>query len=182
MSGVNVNVGVRYENGKQTVVPIDLFGSGGSSIAATNLNNDYWLPAVTLTWEVAPDMQVRMNASNTIARPQFRELIAQIYQDPESNRLFRGNPSLSDSELWNAELRYEWYFAKDQRLTAAGFYKSIENPIEAYTSISAPTLRSTPAIANAPKARSTASSSRCRNISRSTHVGRCISGPAVVSC
>lgn len=151
VSGMNVNVGVRYEDGKQTVVPIDLFGTGGSAIAQTNLKNDYWLPAVTLTWEVAPDMQVRMNASNTIARPQFRELIAQIYQDPESNRQFRGNPSLTDSELWNAELRYEWYFAKDQRLTAAGFFKKIENPIEAYTSLSTDSVANT-SFANAPKA------------------------------
>ncbi|MGQ2932883.1 MAG: TonB-dependent receptor domain-containing protein [Sphingopyxis sp.] len=151
VSGMNVNVGVRYEDGKQTVVPIDLFGTGGSAIAATNIKNDYWLPAVTLTWEVAPDMQLRLNAANTIARPQFRELIAQIYQDPESNRQFRGNPSLADSELWNSELRYEWYFAKDQRFTAAGFFKKIENPIEAYTSLSTDSIANT-SFANAPKA------------------------------
>ncbi len=151
VSGMNVNVGVRYEDGKQTVVPIDLFGTGGSAIVQTNLKNDYWLPAVTLTWEVAPDMQLRLNASNTIARPQFRELIAQIYQDPESNRQFRGNPSLTDSELWNAELRYEWYFAKDQRFTVAGFFKKIENPIEAYTSLSTDSVANT-SFANAPKA------------------------------
>ncbi|ALJ14685.1 TonB-dependent receptor domain-containing protein [Sphingopyxis macrogoltabida] len=148
--GVNVNAGVRYEEAKQTVVPIDLFGTGSSAIVATNLNNDYWLPAVTLTWEVAPDMQLRVNGSKTIARPQFRELVAQVYQDPESNRLFRGNPSLTDSELWNAEARYEWYFAKDQRLTVAGFYKSIDNPIETYTSISDSSVNSS--YANAPKA------------------------------
>src|SRR3546814_2731794 len=45
-------------------------------------------------------------------------------------------PSLTDSELWNAELRYEWYFERDQRFTVAGFYKSIDKPIEAYTSAS----------------------------------------------
>lgn len=148
--GVNVNAGVRYEEGKQTVVPIDLFNTGGSAIVSTNLDNDYWLPALTVTWEVAPDMQIRLNGSKTIARPQFRELIAQIYQDTDSNRLFRGNPSLTDSELWNAELRYEWYFGRDQRLTAAGFYKSIDNPIETYTSVSDSAVNSS--FANAPKA------------------------------
>ncbi|MBB6427293.1 TonB-dependent receptor domain-containing protein [Sphingopyxis sp. JAI128] len=150
VAGVNVNAGVRYEEAKQTVVPIDLFGTGSSAIVETNLDNDYWLPAVTLTWEVAPDMQLRVNGSKTIARPQFRELVAQVYQDPESNRLFRGNPSLTDSELWNAEARYEWYFDKDQRLTVAGFYKSIDNPIETYTSISDSSVNSS--YANAPKA------------------------------
>ncbi|SNT24915.1 TonB-dependent receptor domain-containing protein [Sphingopyxis indica] len=148
--GLNINAGVRYEDAKQTVAPVDLFGTGSSVFVPTNLNNDYWLPAVTLTWEVAPDMQIRANGSKTIARPQFRELVAQVYQDPESNRLYRGNPSLNDSELWNAELRYEWYFDRDQRFTAAAFYKSIDNPIEAYTSASDNLV--TTSYANAPKA------------------------------
>ena len=43
--------------------------------------------------------------------PQFRELAPQIYQDFESDREFTGNPFLIDSELINAEARYEWYFA-----------------------------------------------------------------------
>ncbi len=150
ISGVNLNAGVRYEEAKQNVSPVDLFNTGSTTIVATNLNNDYWLPAVTLTWEVAPDMQLRLNGSKTIARPQFRELVAQIYQDPESNRQFRGNPSLGDSELWNAELRYEWYFDRDQRFTAAGFFKSIDNPIEAYTSASDNVVNTS--YANAPKA------------------------------
>lgn len=150
IEGVNVNVGVRYEDATQTVLPIDLFGTGGNAIAATNLANDYWLPAVTLTWEMAEDMQLRVNGSRTIARPQFRELVAQVYQDPESNRLYRGNPSLSDSQLWNAEARYEWYFAREQRITAAAFYKQIDNPIEAYTSQSDSSVNTS--YANAPSA------------------------------
>lgn len=147
---VNINAGVRFESGRQRVNPIDLFNSGSDAIVQTNLNKEYWLPALTLTWEVAPDMQIRANGSKTIARPQFRELVAQVYSDPESNRLFRGNPSLVDSELWNAELRYEYYFGRDQRFTLAGFYKSIDNPIETYTSISDSAISTS--FANAPKA------------------------------
>ena len=84
-----------------------------------------------MTWRFLPDMQLRLHASKTIARPQFRELAPQIYQDFESDREFTGNPFLTDSELINAEARYEWYFARDQRFTLAGFYKRIDNPIEA---------------------------------------------------
>jgi outer membrane receptor protein involved in Fe transport len=84
-----------------------------------------------VTWRFMPDMQLRLHASKTIARPQFRELAAQIYQDFESDREFTGNPFLVDSELLNFEARYEWFFARDQRFTVAGFYKRIENPIEA---------------------------------------------------
>src|SRR3546814_3384108 len=65
----------------------------------------------------------------------FRSLIAQPYVDIESNRFYRGNPFLKDSELWNADVRGEWYMGRDERLTAAAFYKKIDNPIETYTTI-----------------------------------------------
>ena len=122
---LRATLGVRYEDGEQNVQPI------GSALAPTNLSNSYWLPAATVTWQFVPDMQVRLHASKTLARPQFRELAPQIYQDFESDREFTGNPFLQDSRLFNAEARYEWYFASGQRFSAAGFYKKIDNPIEA---------------------------------------------------
>ncbi|MBU1377248.1 MAG: TonB-dependent receptor [Alphaproteobacteria bacterium] len=131
---VKFDVGVRYETAEENVAPITVFNTPGASTAATNLDNDYWLPAATLTWEVRPDMQLRANLSKTLARPQFRELIFQFYFDPDTNRQYRGNPLMVDSELTNAEVRYEWYFATDQRLSAAGFYKRLKNPIESYVS------------------------------------------------
>ena len=123
--GLRVTLGVRYEDGRESVRPV------GGTLAATNLANTYWLPAATLTWSFARDMQLRLHASKTIARPQFRELAPQIYQDFESDREFTGNPFLTDSQLWNAETRWEYYFARDQRISVAGFYKRIDNPIEA---------------------------------------------------
>jgi len=128
------DVGVRYETAEENVAPIQVFTNPGASTAATNLDNDYWLPAATLTWAVRPDMQIRANLSKTLARPQFRELIFQFYFDPDTNRQYRGNPLMVDSELTNAELRYEWYFAPDQRLSAAAFYKRLKKPIESYVS------------------------------------------------
>ena len=132
--GFEVNIGARYEQGEQRVEPKQVFDTVTGSTAGTLLDNDYVLPALTLTWKFADDMQARFNASRTIARPQFRELMLQSYFDPESNRAYRGNPLLIDSEFTNAELRWEWYFARDQRLSAAAFWKEIDKPIEAFTS------------------------------------------------
>lgn len=131
---LNFDVGVRYETAEENVAPIQVFNTPGASTAATNLDNDYWLPAATVTWQVQPDMQIRANLSKTLARPQFRELIFQFYFDPDTNRQYRGNPLMVDSELTNAELRYESYFGADQRFSAAGFYKKLKNPIESYVS------------------------------------------------
>jgi outer membrane receptor protein involved in Fe transport len=129
LDGLTLNVGVRYEDATQTVTPNSLFGA--PALAATRLDNDYFLPAATLTWNFAEDMQLRLAASRTIARPQFRELAPQPYRDTESQRTFFGNQFLTDSELLNVEARYEWYFGRDQQLSIAGFYKDIDNPIEA---------------------------------------------------
>ncbi|PHY12979.1 TonB-dependent receptor, partial [Caulobacter sp. B11] len=142
------DAGVRYETAKQEVSPLQIFNTPGASLAATKLDENYVLPSATLTWHLNPEMQVRASASKTIARPQFRELIYQFYFDPESNRNYRGNPLLVDSELTNAEARYEWFFDREQRFTVSGFYKQIKNPIETYVSGD----DFTTSFANAPKA------------------------------
>jgi len=134
--GVTVDVGVRYEDAKQTVDPVEVFITPIDSGTSTSLNNDYFLPAVTLTYEISDGLQLRANASKTIARPQFRELIFQTYYDPETNRQYNGNPLLQDSELINAEMRAEYYFGRGNRASVAGFYKNIDKPIEAFSSFS----------------------------------------------
>ncbi|BCA61903.1 TonB-dependent receptor [Sphingomonas sp. HMP9] len=120
--GVRATIGVRYETADERVTPI--------GTTATRLKNDYFLPASTLTWNFAPDMQLRASASKTISRPQFRELAPQQFRDPESDRLFFGNPLLRDTKLYNLDARYEWFFARDQRFTLGAFYKRIDKPIE----------------------------------------------------
>jgi outer membrane receptor protein involved in Fe transport len=116
--------GVRYEDAVETVA------TSAVAAAPTRIAEDYWLPAATLTWNFADNMQLRLHGSKTIARPQFRELAPQIYQDFESDREFTGNPFLTDSKLTNAEARYEYYFRRGERFSLAGFYKKIDNPIE----------------------------------------------------
>ncbi len=147
---IMIDAGVRYETAKLRVAPIQVFTRPSSSTASTRQDNKYWLPSATITWQVQPDMQLRVNASKTLARPQFRELIFQYYFDPDSNRQYQGNPLLKDSTLFNTEARYEWYFAREQRLSVAGFYKRLENPIEPFNFILADRLVTS--FANAPKA------------------------------
>jgi TonB-dependent receptor len=132
-SAFDLSIGARYERAEQDVRPLQVFDTATNSGAATRLENDYVLPSATLTWRVADGMQLRFNASQTIARPQFRELMFQSYYDPESNRAYRGNPLLIDSEFVNAEGRFEWYLGSEERLSAAAFYKKIDRPIEAFT-------------------------------------------------
>ncbi len=133
VDALTIEAGVRYEDAKQSVaLDQSVFNTPIVGATATNLNNDYWLPGVTVTWLATDDLQVRLAGSKTIARPQFRELVEQVYFDPESNRTFRGNPFLVDSELLNAEARLEYYMGGQDKVSIAGFYKKIDNPIEAF--------------------------------------------------
>lgn len=126
---VRTTVGLRYEQGEQSVRPFDLFG-GVAPFPTTTIENEYWLPAATVTWNFAEDWQLRLGASRTIGRPQFREMAPQQYLDPDSDRLFFGNPYLTDTELTNLDARVEYYFGRDQFVTAGVFYKDLDNPVE----------------------------------------------------
>lgn len=146
---VRAAVGFRYEDGEQAVQPRNVFGEA-DTFASTVLEEQYWLPAATVTWNFYEDMQLRLGASKTIARPQFRELAQQAFQDVESDRLFIGNPFLVDSELTNFDARYEWFFDRGQYVTVGAFYKDIEKPIEAVVQEGGSALQQT--FLNAPKA------------------------------
>jgi outer membrane receptor protein involved in Fe transport len=148
---LRLNGGVRYEQGKQSVTLVDLFDQGRLDQTPA-IKEDYFFPAATLTWTMRPEMQLRLHASKTLARPQFRELAPQAYFDTESDRQFFGNPFLTDSMLTNAEARYEWYFGPQQRLSAAAFFKHIDKPIEALATFTGGASLLT-TFANAPSAR-----------------------------
>ncbi|MEO1043973.1 MAG: TonB-dependent receptor [Pseudomonadota bacterium] len=149
--GLRLEAGVRWEDGSQSVFPDDIFDLGGIPIIPTNINESDFLPGATLTWNFAEDMQLRFAASRTLARPQFRELANQQYLDFETDRTFFGNEFLQNSQLTNFEARYEWYTGRDERLTAAVFYKDIEDPIELIAFAQGDSARFT-TFANAPSA------------------------------
>jgi len=145
---LSFDLGVRWEYADQStkVVPVS---TQATSIPDTRIKKEYWLPALTLTYEIQPGMQVRLNASKTIARPQFRELLFQTFYDPDGNRTYTGNPFLTDSEIYNAEGRFEWYMGRDERLSVGAFFKRLDNPIETFLTGNNVLITS---FANAPKA------------------------------
>src|SRR5690606_10375703 len=127
---VRASVGGRSADATQAVHPYDIF-TGQRIESPAPLEEDYLLPAATVPWNFADNQQLRFGVSETIARPQFREMAPQQYNDPDNDRLFYGNPNLVDSKLRNFDLRYEWFFGAGEYLTAGLFHKEIERPIEA---------------------------------------------------
>ena len=149
MENVRGSIGLRYEDATQSVNPIDIF-TGTVLPGVAPLQNDYLLPAFSLTWNLADNQQLRLGASETIARPQFREMAPQQYNDPDNGRLFFGNPYLVDSKLRNFDIRYESFFDEGEYFTVGAFYKQIDRPIEALVSSSSAGI--VQSFINAPKA------------------------------
>src|SRR3546814_21054285 len=104
---VRASLGVRYEDVSQEVQPIDLFGEGQPLPTAAPLENDYFLPAFTLTWNFADNQQLRFAASQTIARPQFSELAPPQYLALDNDRPVLGNPFLVPSHLPTPTARHQ---------------------------------------------------------------------------
>ncbi|MBB4657627.1 TonB-dependent receptor domain-containing protein [Parvularcula dongshanensis] len=146
---VRASGGVRFEDGSQDVSTF-VTDEENSLQTFPAIEEDYFLPAVTVTWNPLDDFQLRGAYSKTITRPQFRELGPSIFIDPDTDVAFFGNPYLVNSEIDNFDLRAEYYFGTGQFVTVGLFYKDIQNPIEETITTQGNVFRTT--FVNAPSA------------------------------
>ncbi|GAA4317724.1 outer membrane beta-barrel protein [Flaviaesturariibacter amylovorans] len=119
--------GVRYENFDQLV------GSPRRSDPrhVHSVVGD-WLPGVNLTYKLDGRTNIRLSGSQTVIRPEFRELSNFAFYDFELGATVLGNPKLQRTKVTNADLRYELYPRAGELFTVGVFYKYFSNPIETY--------------------------------------------------
>jgi TonB-dependent receptor len=90
------------------------------------------LPGANLTLKVNEKTNIRVSGSQTVIRPELRELSAFAFFDFELGATVLGNPALQRTKITNADLRYEVYPRAGELFTAGVFYKKFNNPIELY--------------------------------------------------
>lgn len=88
------------------------------------------LPAVGLVYALRTNMNLRLNYSQTLARPSVRELAAYRSYDPVLDVELDGNPRLQLASADNYDVRWEWFPRPGELLSVSFFHKSIQNPIE----------------------------------------------------
>jgi outer membrane receptor protein involved in Fe transport len=138
-----VTAGLRWEDFERLAVPIDplefnlnpgILPIPDEDLADFATVEDDYYPSLALTWMQpgfwAEDFQLRLGFSETVARPDLREISDAIYIDPLTEARIQGNPDLEDANLTNYDLRAEWFFESGDNFTASLFYKDIESPIE----------------------------------------------------
>lgn len=89
------------------------------------------LPGLNATYKLNTTTNIRLSASQTVVRPEFRELASFQYFDFDLNASVQGNPALSRTKITNVDVRYELYPNAGEVVTVGAFYKHFQNPIEA---------------------------------------------------
>ena len=88
------------------------------------------LPSVSLTYNIWDNMNLRLAASQTLARPTFREFAPFQAFDFAGGRVTAGNPELERTLIQNYDFRWEWFTRPGEIYSLSMFYKNFSNPIE----------------------------------------------------
>ena len=126
--------GVRYEHFDQLV----------GSVKANDPRHSYskvgdFLPAINITYKTNAVSNLRLSGSQTVVRPEFRELTNFTFYDFEIGGGVVGNSQLKRTKITNLDLRYEIYPRAGELFTLGVFYKSFKNPIEQFLNQTGPT-------------------------------------------
>jgi TonB-dependent receptor len=123
--GLRVVWGLRVENFDQLVGSVKKWDKRHTYSKVTD-----FLPGVNSTIKLTSKANLRLTGSQTVIRPELRELSLLNIYDFEINASVQGNPNLKRTKITNSDLRYEFYPAAGELLTVGVFYKDFENAIE----------------------------------------------------
>ena len=123
---VRVIGGARVERSEVTVTSDPTFGD----VDVVNPVYTDVLPALAVNVELTDRQKLRFSASQTLARPEYRELSGIAYRDVIGEELVRGNSELRRTLIQNYDARWEWYPGADEVVSVGVFAKRFDGPIE----------------------------------------------------
>ena len=125
-SAVRVVGGARYEKDN---LEVDAFSTLGAPVFTNKLWNDL-LPSLAVNVTLSETQQVRVSASRTLARPEYRELSPIISRDVIGGENVQGDDKLQRTNVNNVDLRWEMYPRAGELVSVALFAKRFMLPIE----------------------------------------------------
>ncbi len=93
--------------------------------ASQNYTN--FMPGLHLNYNFSEYSILRFAFTNTIARPNYFDLVPYAEFSPDDEELVRGNPNLEAATSMNLDLMYENYFQNIGLVSGGVFYKDIDN-------------------------------------------------------
>jgi outer membrane receptor protein involved in Fe transport len=101
----------------------------GDAFDSTYTKTDV-LPSLALNVKMSDAQSVRLSASRTLSRPEYRELSPLQERGPIGDLDFVGNPGLQRALIDNVDARWELYPNPGELLSVAVFAKRFDHPIE----------------------------------------------------
>jgi len=118
--------GARIESFDQTLAS---FEDDGTEVGVDTTTVDI-LPSANFIYGINAKSNLRLCYSQTVSRPEFRELAPFGFFDFVSFFTVRGNPDLRRAKIYNYDLRYEIYPGVAQIFSVSVFYKKFVDAIE----------------------------------------------------
>jgi outer membrane receptor protein involved in Fe transport len=125
-SRLNVTGGTRVEYSNVLINAAPTIGTQSSKVTD-------WLdvlPAVSATFKYNDFVNFRVSASQTLSRPEYRELAPIMYREVMGFDNVFGNPNLKRALIQNYDFRWEYYSNEGEVFSIGVFAKNFTNPIE----------------------------------------------------
>ena len=123
---LRLGIGARLESYNQQLTSAD------NTFAPLRVDTTYInvLPSANLIYNLSEKSSLRLSGSQTVGRPEFREIAPFSFYDFNRNASIIGNPGLKQSKTSNIDLGYAIYPSSGQVFSVSAFYKNFELPIE----------------------------------------------------
>ena len=133
-AGTRLVTGARVEQFSQQVETLDPFAGTldqqTSDVLTASLDETNLFPSVNFVYAATPEQNVRIGYSQTVNRPEFREVSPFEFTDVVGGRAVVGNPDLQQSLIQNFDARWEWFPGAEEVISASFFFKQFDDPIE----------------------------------------------------
>ena len=127
--------GVRLESIDQSIV-YDVINPVPTDPGSREVYENVFLPSLNIKYALNEDQNLRFSFSKTISLPEFKEAANFVYEDVTQR--IGGNPDLlgkidgsgvSYSDIYNYDLKYEWFTGTNEIISVAAFAKVINDPV-----------------------------------------------------
>jgi TonB-dependent receptor len=122
-------VGIRLENTALDYTGFALDEENEDILGTVEGENNYTniLPGIHLKYDFTPNSVLRFAWTNTLARPNYFDLVPYQAYNPDDEELVEGNPDLKPLRSMNFDIMYENYFKSIGLVSAGAFYKDIKD-------------------------------------------------------
>lgn len=132
MAEVNVTEGIRLTGGARLEsyrLDLEAQNQLGRSF---DIRKDYTdlLPSLSARVRMGDGHQLRLSATQTLARPEYREVAPIAYREVLGGEQVIGNADLERTLIQNLDARWEWYPRPGEVISLGVFGKWFDDPIE----------------------------------------------------